>query len=155
MLPKMANWGCPNGPEALWWSKEYIPPSFFFLAQFHSVPTILIIHTGMNWWDLDISSYWAVEFFKFLFGCAGLLCCCAWAFSSCGARASQCSSFSRCVVWATGCAGLSSCGTWAQLPLGMWDFPRPGIEPVCPALAGRFSTTGPLGKLWALEFLKM
>ena len=25
----------------------------------------------------------------------------------------------------------------AQLPLGMWDLPRPGIEPVSPALAGR------------------
>ena len=28
----------------------------------------------------------------------------------------------------------------------MWDPPRPGLEPVSPALAGRFSTTAPLGK---------
>ena len=28
----------------------------------------------------------------------------------------------------------------------MWDLPRPGLEPVCPALAGRFSTTAPPGK---------
>ena len=28
----------------------------------------------------------------------------------------------------------------------MWDLPRPGIEPVCPALAGRLSTTAPPGK---------
>ena len=28
----------------------------------------------------------------------------------------------------------------------MWDLPRPGLEPVCPALAGRFSTTVPPGK---------
>ena len=25
----------------------------------------------------------------------------------------------------------------------MWDLPRPGTEPVSPALAGRFLTTGP------------
>ena len=41
---------------------------------------------------------------------------------------------------------LSSCGSWAQLLRGMWDLPRPGLEPVSPALAGRFSTTAPPGK---------
>ena len=33
---------------------------------------------------------------------------------------------------------LSSCGSQAQLLRGMWDLPRPGLEPVSPALAGRF-----------------
>ena len=41
---------------------------------------------------------------------------------------------------------LSSCGSGAQLLRGMWDLPRPGLEPVSPALAGRFSTTAPPGK---------
>ena len=41
---------------------------------------------------------------------------------------------------------LSSCGSWAQLLRGMWDLPRPGLEPVSPALAGGFSTTAPPGK---------
>ena len=41
---------------------------------------------------------------------------------------------------------LSSCGSWAQLLCSMWDLPRPGLEPVSPALAGRFSTTAPPGK---------
>ena len=41
---------------------------------------------------------------------------------------------------------LSNCGSRAQLLRGMWDFPRPGLEPVSPALAGRFSTTAPAGK---------
>ena len=41
---------------------------------------------------------------------------------------------------------LSSCGSWAQLLRGMWDLPRPGLEPVCPALAGGFLTTAPPGK---------
>ena len=35
---------------------------------------------------------------------------------------------------------LTSCGTWVQLPHGMWS---PGMEPVSPALASGFLTTGP------------
>ena len=41
---------------------------------------------------------------------------------------------------------LSSCGSRAQLLRGMWGLPRPGLGPVSPALAGRFSTTAPPGK---------
>ena len=41
---------------------------------------------------------------------------------------------------------LSNCGSRAQMLRGMWDLPRPGLEPVSPALAGRFSTTAPPGK---------
>ena len=41
---------------------------------------------------------------------------------------------------------LSNWGSRAQLLRGMWDLPRPGLEPVSPALAGRFSTTAPPGK---------
>ena len=41
---------------------------------------------------------------------------------------------------------LSNCGSRAQLLCGMWDPPRPGLEPVSPALAGRLSTTAPPGK---------
>ena len=43
---------------------------------------------------------------------------------------------------------LSICGSRAQLLRGMWDPPRPGLEPVSPALAGRLSTTAPPGKPW-------
>ena len=90
------------------------------------------------------------------------LCCCAQASSVCGWPASHCGGFfccgpqalgvqvslvathglSSCGSWALEC-GLSGCGTWTQLPCGMWDLPRPGIEPVSPALAGGFLTTGP------------
>ena len=35
----------------------------------------------------------------------------------------------------------------------MWDPPRPGLEPVSPALAGRLSTTAPPGKPWSWSFL--
>ena len=41
---------------------------------------------------------------------------------------------------------LSNCGSWAQPLRGMRDPPRPGLEPVSPALAGRLSTTAPPGK---------
>ena len=41
---------------------------------------------------------------------------------------------------------LSNCGSRAQPLHGMWDLPRPGFEPVSPALAGRLSTTAPPGK---------
>ena len=83
----------------------------------------------------------------------------------CGARASHCSGFSCCRARALGARasvvvarGLSSCVSWAlerrlsscgaraQLLRGMWDLPRPGIKPVCPALAGGFLTTVPPGK---------
>ena len=41
---------------------------------------------------------------------------------------------------------FSSCGSRVQLLHGMWDLPRPGLEPVSPALAGGFTTTAPPGK---------
>ena len=40
---------------------------------------------------------------------------------------------------------LSNCGSRAQPLRGMWDLPRPGLEPVSPALAGRLLTTVPPG----------
>ena len=45
------------------------------------------------------------------------------------------------------------CGSRAQLLRVMWDLPRPGLEPVSPALAGGFSTTVPPGK--PNNFLKL
>ena len=48
---------------------------------------------------------------------------------------------------------LSSCGSRAQLLRGMWDHPRPGLEPMCPVLAGRLSTTAPPGKPYLFIFI--
>ena len=50
---------------------------------------------------------------------------------------------------------LSNCGSGAQLLCGMWDLPRPELELVSPALAGRFSTTAPPGKPSILNFLTL
>ena len=47
---------------------------------------------------------------------------------------------------------LSNCGSRAQLLRGMWDPPRPGLEPVSPAPGGRLSTTAPPGKPWMYVF---
>ena len=41
--------------------------------------------------------------------------------------------------------GFSSRSSWAQLPLGMWDLPRPGIKLLSPALQGALLSTGPPG----------
>ena len=41
---------------------------------------------------------------------------------------------------------LSTGGAQALLPRGMWNLPRPRIEPVSPALAGGFLTIEPSGK---------
>ena len=38
---------------------------------------------------------------------------------------------------------FSSCGSRTQPLHGMWDLPRPGLEPVSPALPGILSTTAP------------
>ena len=55
--------------------------------------------------------------------------------------------FSSCSTWSRALERRpSSCGAWAQLLRGMWDLPRPGLEPLSPALAGGFLTTAPPGK---------
>ena len=79
---------------------------------------------------------------------------CARAFSSCGKRgpllipvrgplAIVASLAAECRLQT---CRLSSCGAWAQPLRGMWDPPRPRLEPVSPALAGRLPTTAPPGK---------
>ena len=47
---------------------------------------------------------------------------------------------------------LSNSGSRAQSLRGMWDPPRPGLEPVSPALAGRLPTTAPPGKPTSSHF---
>ena len=90
------------------------------------------------------------------------LCFCARAFSSCGERGPLFIT----VRWPLTIAAslvaehrlqtrrLSNCGSQAQLLCGMWDLPRPGLEPVSPVLAGGFSTTAPPGKPHSIGFDK-
>ena len=65
---------------------------------------------------------------------------CARAFSSCGERGPLTIAASPVAEHRLQTRRLSNCGSRAQLLRGMWDLPRPGLEPVSPALAGRFST---------------
>ena len=82
------------------------------------------------------------------------LCFCARAFSSCGewgplfiaVRGPLTIAASLVAEHRLQTRRLSSCGSRAYLLRSMWDRPRPGLEPVSPALAGRFSTTAPPGK---------
>ena len=82
------------------------------------------------------------------------LCFCARAFSSCGkwgplfiaVRGPFTVTASLVAEHRLQTRRLSSCGSRAQLLQGMWDPPRPVLEPASPALAGRFSTTAPPGK---------
>ena len=71
---------------------------------------------------------------------------CARAFSSCGKRGPLTITASLVAEHRLQTRRLSSCGSRAQLLRGMWDLPGPVLEPVSPALAGRFSTTVPPGK---------
>ena len=79
---------------------------------------------------------------------------CVRAFSSCGERGPPSIAVRGPVTTAASLVAeqrlqtlrLSSCGSRAQPLRGMWDPPRPGPEPVSPALAGRLPTTAPPGK---------
>ena len=81
---------------------------------------------------------------------------CPRAFSSCGKRGPLFIAVRGPLTTAASLVAerrLSSCGLRAQLLRGMWDLPRPGLEPVSPALAGRFSTTAPSGKPYMQIFM--
>ena len=86
---------------------------------------------------------------------------CARAFSSCGKRGPLFIAVHRPLPIAASPVAehrlqtrrLSNCGSRDQLLRGMWDLPRPGLEPASPALAGRFSTTVPPGSPPAGGFL--
>ena len=90
-------------------------------------------------------------FFKFM-AVLGLRFC-ARAFSSCGKRGPLFIAVRGPLAIAASLAAghrlqtrrLSNCGSRAELLRGMWDPPRPGLEPVSPAPAGRLSTTAPPG----------
>ena len=79
---------------------------------------------------------------------------CERAFSSCGKRGPLLIAVCGPLIIAASLAAehrpqmrrLSNCDSRAQSLRGMWDLPRPGLEPVSPALAGRLSTTAPPGK---------
>ena len=119
---------------------------------------------GLSCHSLDIVFCRAEVYNLFFFLILNLFIClfmavlglrfCARAFSSCGERGPLFIAVRGPRTIAASLAAehrlqtrrLSNCGSRAQLLRGMWDLPRPGLEPVSPALAGRLSTTAPPGK---------
>ena len=119
-----------------------------------------------------LSFFFKINLFIYLFLAAFGLRCCAWAslvVVSGGYSLLQCASFSlqwllllgtqalsarASVVVAHGFQQLWLTGSRAQAQLlhGLQDLPRPGLEPVSPALAGGFLTTAPPGKSLFLSF---
>ena len=95
-----------------------------------------------------------IHLFIYIFLATLGLCCCAQAFSSCGERGLLFVAVHGLLIVVASLVAehrlqmrrLSNCGSRAQLLRGMWDLPRPGLEPMSPALAGRFSITAPPGK---------
>ena len=96
------------------------------------------------------------------------LCCCAWAFSSCGERVLLCAAESSLLIavaslvaeyrfWVHGLLQLYSTGSvkWHTGLVTPWHvgsfLPGSGIKFVSPALAGGFFTTEPSGKPWTLS----
>ena len=108
----------------------------------------------------DIGQLWSSQYafqnylFIYLFMAVLGLRFCARAFSSCGKRGPLFIAVRGPLTIAASLVAehrlqthrLSNCGSRAQSLRGMWDLPRPGLEPMSPALAGRFSTTAPPGK---------
>ena len=120
---------------------------YFFI--FSKLPTTIMSHSYTFFYKL-IYLFLAVLGLRF----------CARAFSSCGKRGPLFIAVGGPLIIAASLVAehrlqtrrLSSCGSRAQLLRGMWDLPRPELEPVSLALAGRFSTTVPPGKPSQLHF---
>ena len=108
---------------------NFFKSNFYFLLAGSSLLHGLFSSCG----DQRVTSSCRHEFSH----CGGLSCC--------GAQALWCTSFSSRGPWALE-HRLTSCGARAQWLCGMWDFPRPRIEPTSPALSGGVFTTEPPGK---------
>ena len=112
------------------------------LPEYISFLLVSFCHT-YDWTLHILQKYVPLGFFNnYLFLAVLGLHCCVQAFFSCGKQgASHCGDLSCCGAQALWWVGFSSFGTWAQLPCGMRDLPRPGIEPVSFALQGKFLNT--------------
>ena len=118
---------------------------------------MMAILTGVRWYVMVVFLFvFFFNFYLFIFIFLAVLGLrfCARAFSSCGkwgplfiaVRGPPTVAASLVAEHRLQMCRLSNCGSRAYLLHGMWDLPSPGLEPVSPALAGRFSTTAPPGK---------
>ena len=135
-----------------------------FISFVDRIPFLVVVGLrGLFLFDYKLRAVLFIDFFKELSACflAVLgLCCCMWALSSFRELKqllfSVFSSWWRLLSWSMGSQAhrlqwLQSVGSivvalWAEPLLSMWALSRPGIEPVSPALAGRFLSSVPVGK---------
>ena len=130
----------------------------FILWVMWSESLMVFKHLVFRTWRMVVFFKIFIYLFIYLFLAVLGLRFCARAFSSCGERGPLFIAVRGPLTVAASPAAehrlqrrrLSSCGPRAQLLRGMWDPPRPGLEPVSPALAGRFWTTAPPGKPWRM-----
>ena len=109
---------------------------------------------SLYWYFILFYFFNFLKIFIYLFMAVLGLCFCARAFSSCGKWGPLFTAVCGPLIITASLVAehrlqthrLSNCGSRAQLLRGTWDLPRPGLEPVSRALAGRFSTTAPPGK---------
>ena len=135
----------PDGAQAAWASPATAPICLLKMQQFEgnaiSFPFFSFLFNF-------------IYLFIYLFLAVLGLRCCARAFSSCGKRGPLFIAMRGPLTIAASLVAehrlqtrrLSNCGSRAQLLRGTWDLPRPGLDPVSPALAGRLATTEPPGK---------
>ena len=97
-----------------------------------------------------------MDCYLFIFGCTGSSLLLG-LFSSCGAWASSCSGFSCCGAQALGLVGVGAGSVVVVYRLSCSAargiFLDQGLNPMSPALAGRFFTTEPLAKPLDFYFL--
>ena len=139
----------------LWVWDNTISKNFFLHKNYTVFFKGLFFKLGITWLKQGVFLllFFLKNIYLFIYGCVGLRFCVR-AFSSCGKRGPLFIAVRGPLAMAASLVAehrlqtrrLSNCGSRAQLLRGMWDLPRPGLEPVSPAFAGRFSTTAPPGK---------
>ena len=116
--------------------------------------SVAMVQSGNMYLRILNLFFFFFNLFIYLFLAVLSLRFCARAFSSCGERVTLFIAVRGPLTIAASLFAehglqtrrLSRCGSRAQSLHGMWDLPRPGLEPVFSALAGRLSTTAPPGK---------
>ena len=141
-----------NGKKAEKRLREAVKTKPQLMLPLHYFGQLTLESLGFSSLNINICLFFYL--FIYLFMAVLGLRFCARAFSSCGERGPLFIAVHGPLVIAASLVAehrlqtrrLSSCGSRAQPLCSMWDLPRPGLEPVSPALAGRFSTTAPRGK---------
>ena len=147
---------CSNSCPLSWWCSPAISSS---VTPFSSCPQSFPASGSF-----PVSRLWIFSFLKnHLFMVVLGLHCCARAFSSLDEQGLLFAVVHGLLLqWfplvkSTGTRhmGCSSCGAQAYLLWGIWNLPKPGIEPVSPAWAGGFLSSVPPGKSWILSFCQL